>query len=75
MVIVVADEGKGIAPEHLPNIFRPFFTTKGHGTGLGLSLARRTVEAHGGRIDVAAAKSARARSSPCGLPILESNSH
>ncbi len=53
IVIVVADEGKGIAPEHLPNIFRPFFTTKGHGTGLGLSLARRTVEAHGGHISVA----------------------
>lgn len=50
--ITVADQGKGIPPEVLPNIFRPFFTTKGHGTGLGLSLARRIVEAHGGSITV-----------------------
>ncbi len=52
MLITVADEGKGIPPEILPNIFRPFFTTKGHGTGLGLSLARRIVDSHGGQIDV-----------------------
>ena len=53
VAIIVSDQGKGIAPEHLPNIFRPFFTTKGHGTGLGLSLARRMVESHGGTIGVA----------------------
>jgi signal transduction histidine kinase len=51
-LITVADQGKGILPENLDNIFRPFFTTKGHGTGLGLSLARRIVESHGGTIRV-----------------------
>ncbi len=51
-VIEVVDDGRGIAPNHLPNIFRPFYTTKGDGTGLGLSLARRIVEDHQGRIEV-----------------------
>ena len=50
--ITVSDTGRGIPPETLPNIFRPFYTTKGNGTGLGLSLARRIVEEHHGRIDV-----------------------
>jgi signal transduction histidine kinase len=51
-VIAVTDSGRGIPPEHLPYIFRPFYTTKGNGTGLGLSLARRIVEDHQGRIEV-----------------------
>ncbi|HKU19962.1 MAG TPA: ATP-binding protein [Terriglobales bacterium] len=50
--IAITDTGRGIAPEHLPHIFRPFYTTKGNGTGLGLSLARRIVEEHGGRMEV-----------------------
>ncbi len=53
--LAVSDTGKGIPPDNLANIFRPFFTTKGHGTGLGLSLARRIVEDHGGRITVESA--------------------
>jgi hypothetical protein len=54
-VVEVADNGRGIPPDQLPNIFRPFYTTKGDGTGLGLSLARRIVEDHQGRIDVSSA--------------------
>jgi signal transduction histidine kinase len=50
--VLVSDTGRGIPPQNLSNIFRPFFTTKGNGTGLGLSLARRIVEEHHGRIEV-----------------------
>jgi signal transduction histidine kinase len=50
--VVVSDDGRGIPAHNLPNIFRPFYTTKGNGTGLGLSLARRIVEDHHGRIEV-----------------------
>ncbi len=50
--LLVSDTGRGIAPQHISNIFRPFYTTKGNGTGLGLSLARRIVEEHHGRIEV-----------------------
>jgi signal transduction histidine kinase len=52
VAVSISDNGPGIPPETLKNIFRPFFTTKGHGTGLGLSLARRIIEDHGGSIEV-----------------------
>jgi signal transduction histidine kinase len=50
--VLVSDTGRGISPQNLPNIFRPFYTTKGGGTGLGLSLAHRIVEDHHGLIEV-----------------------
>ena len=50
--VLVSDTGRGIPSQQLAHIFRPFFTTKGNGTGLGLSLARRIVEEHHGRIEV-----------------------
>jgi two-component system NtrC family sensor kinase len=53
-VLRVSDTGKGIPAGHLKRLYEPFFTTKapGEGTGLGLSLARDIVLAHGGSIDV-----------------------
>jgi signal transduction histidine kinase len=50
--ITVTDTGIGISEQQLSQIFRPFYTTKGNGTGLGLSLVRRIVEEHQGQINV-----------------------
>jgi len=51
-VIEVRDRGPGLSPEARASLFRPFFTTKERGTGLGLALAKKVAEAHGGTLDL-----------------------
>ncbi|MDB5350307.1 MAG: domain S-box [Planctomycetota bacterium] len=48
----IRDNGPGLSPEARQRIFEPFYTTKPKGTGLGMAITRRIIEAHGGRIDV-----------------------
>ena len=52
LVLSVTDTGQGIAPGNLSHIFDPYFTTKGHGTGLGLATVHKIVEALGGEVYV-----------------------
>ena len=61
--IAFRDNGPGLNPEQKQRIFDPFFTTKTKGTGLGMAIAKRIVEAHGGQIAVAT-------DSGCGAEIL-----
>jgi PAS domain S-box-containing protein len=48
--VSIVDHGAGIAPDQLEKIFEPFFTTKPHGMGMGLSVCRTIITAHGGKL-------------------------
>jgi signal transduction histidine kinase len=50
--ILVRDSGAGIAPEHLAHVWEPYVTHKAGGTGLGMAMARQTVEAHRGTVEL-----------------------
>ncbi len=50
--VLVTDTGVGIPRERFPNLFRPFYTTKSNGLGLGLAYSQNAAEAHGGTIEV-----------------------
>jgi signal transduction histidine kinase len=50
VLISVSDTGVGLPPQRADQIFDAFFTTKPHGTGLGLRISRTIVESHGGRL-------------------------
>lgn len=69
--IEIEDNGPGISPEHLEHIFQPFYTTKEKGSGLGLAVAVKIIEAHGGTLAAAQAEAGGALLTvtlPCAAP-------
>jgi PAS domain S-box-containing protein len=61
IIVEISDNGSGISQKDLPNIFKPFYTTKGYGkgTGLGLAFAERVIKEHNGSIEVKSVQNSR----------------
>jgi signal transduction histidine kinase len=71
-VIEIADTGVGISEADLRLVFRPLFSTKPRGTGLGLSFSRQAVEEHGGELRLASAGRDRGTIATVSLPVYQS---
>jgi signal transduction histidine kinase len=68
LTIAISDNGPGIAPEHQSRLFQPYFTTKRHGTGLGLFVTRKLVSDNGGTVEYSSQPDGGARFCIC-LPV------
>lgn len=72
VVIEINDTGRGIAPERLPNLFRPYQSSRSSGMGLGLATAKKIIEAHQGEISVHS-EPGKGTSFSIALPLLETD--
>lgn len=71
-VIEINDTGRGIAPERLPNLFRPYQSSRSSGMGLGLATAKKIIEAHHGEISVHS-EQGKGTSFSISLPLLQTD--
>lgn len=72
-ILQISDTGEGIAPENLPSVFLPYYSSRSGGTGLGLATAKKIVEAHDGTI-VVHSDLGKGTSFTIGLPLVDGNS-
>jgi signal transduction histidine kinase len=75
VLLEIADTGVGIAEADLRRVFRPLFSTKQRGLGLGLSFCRQTIEEHGGEIRLTSDGRGRGATAVIALPARQSSTH
>ena len=71
MIVEVRDSGVGLDPDRAERVFEAFYTTKTEGIGIGLSISRSIVEAHGGRLWAAPNKELHGAAFRFSLPVAE----